>query len=453
MRASRTPQRIAATLSLYCAVATAQVTTANFYGTVTDSTGAAIPAATVTLAHEGTATTTVRTTNATGEFSFDFLRVGAYTLRIEGNGFKKYESTGIELVSGQTVRQTFSLEVGALTETVRVEGTAPLVSTASSEQSQTFESQKVTELPLGRRNVSGILRLSPGVDIGAGRSPRINGLGASGTGISVDGTDANSNPEQRSIAQYGARNYIDVMSIDAVQEVQMVRGILPAEYGGVVAGQVNLISKSGTNNWHGSAFENYQSHLLNARNPFVAAYGADGASIPKPRSVFNQFGGSAGGRVIRDKAFIFGAYEGYRESASRRVNGAVPTPAFRSEILRALPFPEMRIILDTLPQPNVPINADVGRFEGIRNALSRENHVVLKGDYRVTNSSNFGITYTRLRPFGLDPSIDPSNDRTYNYTQDRFTGNYTVGSPSWTSESRFGFNDSTMARLDQYFLR
>ena len=86
----------------------------------------------------------------------------------------------------------------------------------------------------------------PGIDIGTGRSPRINGLGASGTGISVDGTDANSNPEQRSISQYGGRNYIDVMSIDAVQEVQLVRGILPAEYGGVVGGQVNLISKSGT---------------------------------------------------------------------------------------------------------------------------------------------------------------------------------------------------------------
>src|SRR5262249_22094436 len=118
-----------------------------------------------------------------------------------------------------------------------------------------------------------------------------------------------------------------------------------------------------------------------------------------------------------------------------------------------LPFQEMRIILDTLPQPNVPINADVGRFEGIRNALSRENHVVLKGDYRVTNASNFGITYTRLRPFGLDPAIDPANDRTYNYEQDRFTGNYTVSSPSWTSESRFGFNANTMARLDQYFLK
>ena len=112
----------------------------------------------------------------------------------------------------------------------------------------------------------------------------------------------------------------------------------------------------------------------------------------------------------------------------------------------------MTIILDTLPLPNVAINDDVGRFEGIRNALSRDNHVLLKGDYRVTKSSNFAITYTRLRPYGLDPAVDPSNDRTFDYTQDRFTGNYTVGTRSWTSETRFGFNANTMARLDQYFL-
>jgi len=439
-------------MALVCALATAQVTTANFYGTLNDSSGAAIPSATVTLVHEDTGTATTRKSDAAGEFGFDFLRVGSYTLRIEASGFKKYESKNIELVSGQTVRQTFTLEVGAITETVSVEGVAPLVSTATSEQSQTFEAQKVTELPLGRRNVSGILRLAPGVDMGTGRSPRINGLGASGTGISVDGTDANSNPEQRSIALYGNRNYIDVMSIDAVQEVQMVRGILPAEFGGVVGGQVNLISKSGSNSWHGSVFENYQSHLFNARNPFVAAYGADGKSIPKPRVVFNQFGSSAGGHIIRDKFFVFGAYEGYRESASRRVNATVPTASYRNEILRALPFEEMRIILNTLPMPNVPVNDDLGRFEGIRNAISRDNHVLVKGDYRVTKSSNFAVTYTRLRPYGLDPAVDPANDRTYDYTQDRFTGNYTIGTASWTSETRFGFNANTMARLDQFFL-
>ena len=442
-------------LAITCAPGSAQVTTATFYGIVNDPSGAAIPGATISLIHLGTSTTTTRTSDQSGEAAFDFLRVGAYTMRIEAGGFKRYENKGIELVSGQTVRQTFAMEVGALSETVTVEGAAPLVNTATSEQLQTFEQAKVTELPLGRRNVSSVLRLTTGVDTGTGRSPRINGIGASGTGISVDGTDANSNPEQRSMSQYGGRNYIDVMSIDAVQEVQLVRGILPAEYGGVVGGQVNLIAKSGSNSVHGSLFENYQSHLLNARNPFVAARTAGGTEIRKPRIVFNQFGGSLGGPIIRDKLFLFGAYEGYRESASRRVNGTVPTAAYRAEILRALPFAETKILLDLLPLPNVPINTDLGSFEGIRNATSRENHVVMKGDYRVTSLSNFGVSYTRMRPFGLDPTyhVNGANDRTYEYAQDRVTFNYTLSRPTWTSETRFGYNSNDMARLDQLFLR
>jgi len=443
-------------LMLFCAgICSAQVTTATFYGIVTDPTGGLVPGATVTLIHQGTNAAATRTSDAAGEFAFDFLRVGSYTLRIEARGFKKYESKGIELVSAQTVRQTFALEVGQLTETVTVDGAAPLVSTASSEQLQTFDSLKVTELPLGRRNVTNVLRLSTGVDIGSNRNLRINGVGSNGTGVSVDGTDANGYPEQRGMAQYGAQNYIDVMSIDAVQEVQLVRGILAAEFGGVVGGQVNLISKSGTNNWHGSAFENYQSHVLNARNPFVAARTASGATIPKPRAVFNQFGGSAGGPILRDRAFVFGAYEGYRESVAQRVNATVPTPSYRNEILRALPFPETRILLDILQLPNVAINDDVGRFEGIRDRTRRENHVVVKGDYRVTSLSNLALTYTRLRPFGLDPSatVDGANDRTYEYVQDRATATFTTGGSNWTSESRFGYNFSDMARLDKFFLR
>lgn len=444
---------LAALMVLAALPATSQVTTATLYGSVTDPSGSAIPRATVTLIHEETNATASRTADDQGEFTFDFLRVGSYTVRVEATGFKRQELRGLELASAQTVRRAFPMEIGSVAETVNVAAEAPLVSTATSEQLQTFEGIKVTELPLGRRNVSSVLRLAPGVDSGTGRSPRLNGVGASGTGISVDGTDANSNPEQRSIAQYGSRNYIDVMSIDAVQEVQLVRGILPAEYGGVVGGQVNLISKSGTNTIHGTLFENYQSHVLNARNPFVAARTATGAEIRKPRIVFNQFGGTLGAPIIKDRIFGFATYEGYRESASRRVNGNVPTQSFRNEILSALPFPETKLILDTLPLPNVPINTDIGAFEGIRNATSRENHFVAKGDARITSLSNLAVTYTRMRPFGLDPSylVNGANDRTFSYVQDRVSASFTTGRATWMSETRFGWNFNDMKRLDQYF--
>src|SRR5207249_2417346 len=187
------------------------------------------------------------------------------------------------------------------------------------------------ELPLSRRNVTNALRLSSGVDVGGG-SVRINGQGKSGAAITVDGTDANSNPsEGRAMQQYGGRNYIDVMSVEAVQEVQLIRGILPAEYGGATSGQVNLIARSGTNDWHGSLFENYRSHIFNARDPFQVSRRADGSVIPKSREVFNQFGGSLGGPLLRDTAFFFFAYEGYRESAFQRVSGDVPSRELRQQ--------------------------------------------------------------------------------------------------------------------------
>jgi hypothetical protein len=238
-----------------------------------------------------------------------------------------------------------------LAQEVTVESATPLVNTVSVEQRESLDSLKVRELPLSRRNVTNILRLSSGVDTGNG-GIRINGQGKSGAGVTVDGTDANSNPsEGRAIAQYGDRNYIDVMSIEAIQEVQLMRGILPAEYGGVISGQVNLISKSGGNEWHGSLFENYRSHIFNARNPFQVNRRSDGSMTPKNREVFNQFGGSLGGPVLRDRAFFFFTYEGYRESTFQRVNGTVPTAKLRSDILQALPFQESKILLDTSTAP------------------------------------------------------------------------------------------------------
>src|SRR5919199_32197 len=134
-------------LSLGLATAlSAQVTTATFYATVTDSTGGVIPGAVVTLVHDGTGSAVEKTTDTQGEAAFTFLRVGTYTARVEGKGFKRQEASGLELAAGQQVRQTFTLEVGATSETVRVEASVPLVNTVSSEQINTFESVKVREL-------------------------------------------------------------------------------------------------------------------------------------------------------------------------------------------------------------------------------------------------------------------------------------------------------------------
>ena len=264
--------------------------------------------------------------------------------------------TGIELTAGQQVRQAFILQVGEMNETVTVAGSSPLLNTVNAEQLQTFDREKVAELPVSRRNFSTLLRIGTGVTY-TGDSVRMNGVGKNGVAFSVDGTDAGGNPEGRNSSNYLQPNLIDIMSIEAIQEVHTVKGIAPAEYGNVVGGQVNLLSRSGTNNWRGSLFENFQSERLNAKHQRLA---------DKPPVKFNQFGGSVGGPIRRDQIFVFGVYEGYRDRSFTLVQENVPTQRLRDDMLRVTP--SYALLLNFLPLPTDPhsATADVGLFSAAR---------------------------------------------------------------------------------------
>ena len=240
------------------------------------------------------------------------------------------------LGAGQSVRQTFVLELGTVAETVTVAGTAPLIETATSSASETLGAQEVRELPVNRRNVANLLSLAPGVSVGGsgGGMVSMNGVAGGGTAISVDGTEANSNPEGRAVNHYGGQNQISIMSLDSVEEVQIVKGVLPAEYGGVAGGQVNMISRSGTNAFHGTAFYNLQNLKWNARS-FLS-------TTPKPVGTFNQYGGTLGGPIFRNRLFFFTTYEGYRENVQIDLVGNTPNQQTRDALLAALPFPETK---------------------------------------------------------------------------------------------------------------
>src|SRR5918999_1047370 len=181
----------------------AQVTTATLVGLVRDSSAAVIPGATVVATHEGTGVSREGVTDANGEFVFSALPNGPYTVRVELTGFKTLQQQGMQLGAGQTVRQTFSLEVGTLTETVTVAGDAPLIETAASLQADSLGSQEVRELPVSRRNLTNLMSLTTGVSTSGDGMVQMNGVAAGGTGITVDGTEANSNAEARSLSQYG----------------------------------------------------------------------------------------------------------------------------------------------------------------------------------------------------------------------------------------------------------
>jgi hypothetical protein len=442
-RASARLLLLAACCALSINCVSAQVTTATYYGIVKDSTGAVIPGASINLRNQETSSVYRQTSDSAGEYGFDFLPVGTYTLRIEAQGFKALETSGIVLSAGQQARQSFQLEIGAVSETVKVEGTAPLLNTVSAEQQQTFDSSTARELPLARRDFSGLLKIGTGVSTGTGQL-RMNGVGEAGTNYSVDGTSASGNTEGRNYSTYGNSGYIQVMSLEGIAEVQTIKGVAPAEYGDALGGQVNLITKSGTNQWHGSLFENFQAENLNARNQLLAT---------KAPLTFNQFGASSGGAIRKDKIFLFGDYEGYQERSSPVVQGTVPTQPIRDQILAAVP--SFSLVLSPVPLPTQPLaaGATTGTFLSAKSAQKSDEHLDLKGDILLNANSRLSMTYTRGQPFYLTPTIFVSgaNDRTYNNDVERGSAAYTTGGATWTSEARFGYAISDFARTDAFF--
>jgi len=188
----------------------------------------------VIATNQGTGLSRETVTDDRGEFALTALPTGQYTVNIELAGFKTLINRGLELA--QTVRQTFVLEIGRLAKNVTVPETAPLVEAASAAQQESLGTQQVTEPPVARRNLENLALFAPGaydasIGIAGGGNIFLNGVAEGGNAVTVDGTDAMANPETRGLSQYGGQSQMSIMSVEAVAEVQVVKGILPAEYG------------------------------------------------------------------------------------------------------------------------------------------------------------------------------------------------------------------------------
>lgn len=411
--------------------------------------GAILPGVSVVVTHQGTNLTRETVSDARGEFALPALPAGPYAIKIELAGFKTYDSRGLTLSAGQTVRQTYSLEVGNLAETVTVAEAAPLVQTSSTAQVQSISD--VTEIPVARRNLQNLVMLAPGVSSGdraegGGRAFRVNGVGDGGSSVTVDGSNAQAGMENRGMGNHGAHNQIEIMSVEAVAEVQVVRGVLNAEYGGSIGGQVNMITRSGTNQFHGSMAHNFQHDAFSSRDPFLPA------TTAKPEIRFNQFGGSLGGPILQNRLLFFTTYEGYRENSGVTRQTNVPTQATRDRIMAALPYPETRLVLDLLPLPNVPINAVSGQFVDAKRLIRRDNTLLGKVDFE-TGRGRLSVTASRMRPYARDPSALNGNDNEFYNASKRVSTQYVLTTGNWVSESRFGWNNSTFDRYPEFWVK
>jgi hypothetical protein len=314
---------------LFVSQAAGQTTFGSITGTVTDPSGGVIPGAGVAVTSEGTGIERKVTTSAGGVFNVPNLDVGRYRVTVTASGFARYERSGLVLSSNQVLNVDATLELSTTTTITEVRGAAPAISTETSSLSDVKTNEVLQQLPLemtrhlADKGFYTYAFLSTGTSSVTFTSiPVINGVRTqSGTLPTMDGI---------AVTAYSGGASPVQPSFEIIQEVNVVTANPTAEF--AVAANYTVVTKSGTNEYHGTAFYNYNGHWLNSRNFFATE---------TPLRVYNNFGGSLGGPIKRNKLFFFGDYEGSRESARRLMNNDVALAAWRSGDFSGLNFPIM----------------------------------------------------------------------------------------------------------------
>ena len=293
----------------------AQLPTGTVLGTVRDSTGAVVPGATVTARNTETGLTRTIESGADGSYRFAALPVGVYEVRAEQAGFRTEVRRGMPLAVGQEAVLHFALEVGAVEQTIEVSGEAPLVNTTSGSLGGLVDERQVSDLPLNGRNYINLTLLQPGIvqhdtqsqtGRGAGIWFSANGAPPRSNFYMLDGTPIGNTDGATSASAAGS-----TLGVEGIREWRILTNSYSAEYGMRVGAQMSIVSKGGTNEFHGSLFEYLRNSALDARNFFDYTTETRPWRLPPFRR--NQFGGSVGGPIQRDKLFFFATYEGLRE--------------------------------------------------------------------------------------------------------------------------------------------
>ncbi len=289
-------------------------------GLITDSSGASIAAAQVSVTNVATNQTFRTESSSDGLYQAPNLSVGDYTVTVEKTGFRRAVRSGLQLQVDQRAQVDVQLDIGQVAETVEVTGQAPLVDTSNTSIGKVVDQRRVAELPLNGRSALALTLLTPSVKSNAG--PTSSGFADRGIQLSSISINGGPNAMNGQLLDGGnnIQSYIGEVAInpgvDSVEEFKVQSGGMSAEYGFTAGGVINMVTKSGTNQLHGSVYEFFRNDALDARNTFAPT---------KPPFRYNQFGASVGGPVIRDRTFFFGNWEEYRYRRSQSRIGTFPT--------------------------------------------------------------------------------------------------------------------------------
>jgi Carboxypeptidase regulatory-like domain/TonB-dependent Receptor Plug Domain/TonB dependent receptor len=318
----------------------AQVTGATISGTITDATGAVIAGAEISVRNTDTGIIRNSTADSAGFYTVPNLAPGPYEVKVSAKGFNTAVQSNLTLAVGAQQQLNIPLKVGETSQTVQVTEAAPQIELTSSTLSGQIQAQEVRELPLNGRDWTSLATLSPGVNALETQQPfeagNLRGNRGFGAQLTISGgrpTQNNYRLDGLSINDYGNAGPGSViggnLGVDAIQEFEVITGNYSAEYGKTSGGIVNAISKSGTNAFHGDAYEFLRNGALDANDFYSNALG-----LPKPAYRRNQFGASAGGPIRKNRTFIFGDYEGIRQAqGSPSGNSGVPSENARLGII------------------------------------------------------------------------------------------------------------------------
>jgi hypothetical protein len=387
-------------------------------GTVTDSGGLVVPGAQVVAVNMGTKDTYETTTNADGHYNIQFVRPGRYEITISLPSFQTFKATGVEVGTNQVVRTNATLQIGAITESVNVESSAPVLNTDRATVSETIGERAIVELPLSGRNVWSLASTTPGVLGGLNSDIGLSFRGAGQreiqNSLSLDGINSSSNllaaTSMRPIA-------------DAVTEIQVQTGSTSAEYGAYLGVHINVVTKSGTNQNHGALFYFGQDESLDARGYF------ENPANPKNPRNRKQFGGQMDGPIVipnlyngRNKTFFMGAYEGVRGEAISSPFASVPTDAMRRGDFSAIttpirnPFTGQPFTGNMIPQnllsptsiellkyyPAANLAGTSNNFQGPSPAEDDIDQVLARVDQNIGNKIRLNVRYNWHDSFGIN---------------------------------------------------
>lgn len=424
----------------------AQIGGGSLIGNVSDPAGAAVAGARISATNVDTGVSRETTTNESGYFEYPLLPAGRYQLSAELQGFRRATTTTFQINTGTRPRVDMKLEIGQVSESVEVVETAPILNATTTDLGVAMERSKIEALPLNGRNFQQLVGLQAGVlsnpssSAGGRGGIEFHGATAFGNSLMLDGVDMSLGEVPGTGNATGGGPLINTISVEAIEEFKASGNAMSAEFGRSIGGVLNVTTKSGTNQFHGSLFHFFRNDKLDANSFFNNRSG-----LARPALRWNQYGGNLGGPVIRNRAFFFFNYEGATVRSPVQLTGNVATPALISQLNPAM----QKTFADLSPTTFEPTaNPLVGFHRRNETRNNDESTYLMRGDVDLA-AHRLSVRYSYNNQDVSTPQLSPAFRQVFptRFHNAVVQDNWSIA-PTVFNELRLGFNRTDLFRYE-----